>query len=323
MRDPILLPLPVPFSIRVVNSYLLLGDPLTLVDPGSEWPETKEELDSALSTHGLAVEDVEQIVLTHQHLDHVGLAAYVQERSGARVVAHELLVDYLADLPASMEAEDQYQASVMRLHGVAEDVIQELYDVSARHRKHGRSVTVDVPVAEGDRFEAGGREYVVHERPGHSPTDTLFVAADGRFGLAGDHLIATVSSNPVVHQPLRVPADPRKRMRALVAYIASRRQTATLDLEVLYAGHGPVVTGHDRLVGERIAFHDRRKHRIHDAVQRGSRTVREIAIDVWGEVARREAFLTMSEALGHLDLLEDEGRVTVGDDGDVLRYEPS
>ena len=117
--------LPVPFSVRAVNCYLLEGDPLTLVDPGADWPETVVELDASLAARGLRVEDVEQVVLTHQHYDHVGLAHTVRERSGATVVAHELLRGFLADLPGQMELEDTYQAEVMRLHGVPEAAIAE------------------------------------------------------------------------------------------------------------------------------------------------------------------------------------------------------
>ena len=82
--------LPVPFAVRAVNCYLLEGDPLTLIDPGADWPETLVELEASLSARGLRLEDVEQIILTHQHYDHVGLAHTVRERSGATVVAHHL-----------------------------------------------------------------------------------------------------------------------------------------------------------------------------------------------------------------------------------------
>ena len=70
-----------------------------------------------------------------------------------------------------------------------------------------------------------------------------------------------------------------------------------------------------------MTFHERRKERMLESLGAGSLTAHELALEIWGEVARKEPFLTLSEALGHLDLLEREGRVTVvdGDDG-VRRY---
>lgn len=318
----ITIPLPVPFSVRAVNGYLLEGDPLTLVDPGADWGETAVELDASLAARGLRVEDVEQVILTHQHYDHVGLAHTVRERSGATVVAHELLLAFLADLPGQMELEDTYQADVMRLHGVPEATIADLYAVSREHRIYGGSVTVDRTVREGDVIEAGGRRLLVEERPGHSPTDTIFVEESERLAIVGDHLIGHISSNPVIHRPLDRPADVRDRMRSLPLYLESLRRTAKLDVDVLLPGHGNPVESHRALVEERLDFHERRKERIHGGLAQGARTAHELALDLWGNVAEREAFLTLSEALGHLDLLEDEGRVATieGEDG-LLRYE--
>jgi len=318
----ITIPLPVPFSVRAVNGYLLEGDPLTLVDPGTDWEETAVELAAALAARGLRVEDVEQVILTHQHYDHVGLVHRVREQSGAIVVAHELLLPFLADLPGQMELEDIYQADVMRLHGVPEVTIAGLYAVSKEHRIYGGSVTVDRTVREGDVIQAGGRRLVVGERPGHSPTDTIFVEESERLAIVGDHLIGHISSNPVIHRPLDRPADVRDRMRSLPLYLDSLRRTAELDIDVLLPGHGNPVESHRALVDERLDFHDRRKERIYGGLAHGARTAHELALDLWGNVAEREAFLTLSEALGHLDLLEDEGRVCAveGDDG-LLRYQ--
>jgi glyoxylase-like metal-dependent hydrolase (beta-lactamase superfamily II) len=322
---PLLLPLPVPYAVRVVNAYLLLGEPLTLVDPGADWAETRSELEAGLAAHGLRLEDVERIVITHQHHDHAGLAHWIKERSGAEVVAHHGIVGHLAGLAwDSMEAEDQFQAGVMRLNGVAEERIQELYDVSKAHRVYGGSVAVDIPVAEGDTVRAGTHTFVVHERPGHSPSDLVLVDEHGEFALGGDHLIATISSNPVVHRPLDRPADPRERPAALVAYLDSLRRTAALDIGAVLPGHGPPVTDHGRLVGERMTFHERRKERVVETLGQGRATAHELALEIWGEVARKEPFLTLSEALGHLDLLERDGRVAVVEDDDGRRrYERS
>ena len=62
--------LPVPFAVRAVNCYLLEGDPLTLIDPGADWPETLVELEASLEARGLRVEDVDEV---HQRCVEQGL----------------------------------------------------------------------------------------------------------------------------------------------------------------------------------------------------------------------------------------------------------
>ena len=47
----------------------------------------------------------------------------------------------------------------------------------------------------------------------------------------------------------------------------------------------------------------------------------EIAQELWGNVAVTQAFLTLSEVIGHLDLLENEGLVREVVDDEVIRYE--
>ena len=166
-----------------------------------------------------------------------------------------------------------------------------------------------------------GRRVLVSRPITFGPTDTIFVDEDARVAIVGDHLIGKISSNPVVHRPLDRPADLRDRRRALVAYLDSLRATAELDLTLLLPGHGnPVEEGHGALVAERLDFHERRKERIFGALADGPLTAHAIALRLWADVAHREAFLTLSETLGHLDLLEDEGRVRQDEEDGLIRY---
>jgi glyoxylase-like metal-dependent hydrolase (beta-lactamase superfamily II) len=310
MTLPITIPLPIPFATRVVNAYLLPGAPVTVVDPGVDWDETETELASALAAHGLRLADVDQIVITHQHHDHAGFAHRLKALSGASVVAFRDAVPYLAGLPGeSMEAEDRYQADVMRLHGVPEELVQERFEFSKANRRYAGSVTVDRPVAEGDVVEAGGLRLTVHERPGHSPSDLVFVDEQERFALVGDHLIAGISPNPIAHRPLDRPAEPHDRPQALVAYLDSLRRTGELEFAVGLSGHGPPVDDARQLIRDRYEFHERRKEKVLTHIGDESPTAHEIALGIWADTARRESFLTLTETLGHLDILENEGRV--------------
>jgi glyoxylase-like metal-dependent hydrolase (beta-lactamase superfamily II) len=321
---PIALPLPIPFATRTVNAYLLPGEPLTIVDPGADTDEAATALETALAHHGLKPADVEQILITHQHLDHAGFAHRLQECSGASVVAHHQVVAHLAGLGwASMEAEDRFQSEVMGLHGSPESETRHLYEISKASRRYGGSLTVDAPVREGDVIEAGGGRLVVHERPGHSPSDLVFADEEGRFALVGDHLIAGISPNPLIHRPLDRPADPRDRPQALVAFLESMGRTATLSFDVGLSGHGPPVDDHVQLIRDRVEFHERRKDRVLETFAGSGRTAREIARALWGEVSDREPFLTLSETLGHLDLLEAERLVAPYEEDGLIRYVPS
>ena len=61
---------------------------LYLVDPASPYPDQQAALDRVLDAEAAAGREVAAVLLTHHHGDHVGAAAHVRARWGARVWAH-------------------------------------------------------------------------------------------------------------------------------------------------------------------------------------------------------------------------------------------
>ena len=315
--------LPTPFGIGDVNVWLLRGEPLTLVDAGPLMDETEARLDEALAALGARVEDLELIVLTHQHDDHVGLAGELRRRSGAEVAGTASLAAFLADVEASMDADDAYALATMRRHGVTARTMDTLAGISRAFRRFVADVPVGRIVAAGDELVAGGRAWQVRERPGHSPTDTVF-AADGVV-LAGDHLLEKISSNPIAHVPIGT-ADPAglaaapDRPRTLVTYLASLRDTAEDDRgELILPGHGDPFRGAADLVRKRAAMSERRAGKILRALDR-PRTAADVGRDLWRHVPVTQAYLVLSEVLGHLDLLEARGAVAAEERDGVAVY---
>src|SRR5688500_6343802 len=93
MDDIVQIPIPLP-HIRSVNTWLLRGEPLTLVDLGPYGDEAFEALRDGLRTAGVRVEDLELVLITHHHLDHSGLAATIAAQSGARIAALDRAAAY-------------------------------------------------------------------------------------------------------------------------------------------------------------------------------------------------------------------------------------
>ena len=104
-------------------------------------------------------------------------------------------------------------------------------------------------------------------------------------------------------------------------YLESLRKTRELPAEVVLPGHGEPVTDHVALIDERIAMHARRAEKLHKLIAERPRTAYELAQELWGNVAVTQAFLTLSEVVGHVDLLINEGRVREVADGEVVRFE--
>jgi glyoxylase-like metal-dependent hydrolase (beta-lactamase superfamily II) len=317
------LSIPTPFAVGRVNAYLIEDRPLTLVDSGPNSGKALDELERQLHARGHAIEDLELLVITHQHIDHLGLVDILARRSGAQVAALDLLADYVARYREDAERDDEFAESLMLRNGIPEDVVYALRSVSRAFRAWGSSAQVSRPLRHGEHLELRDRHLEVLHRPGHSPTDTLFWDAERRLLLAADHLLKHISSNPLIARPPGGPSDAAARPRALMTYLESLRATRELPAEIVLPGHGDPITDHVALVDQRLAFHARRAERVFRLVADQPRTAYEIAQAMWGNVAVTQAYLTLSEVLGHLDLLAADGRVveTAGDASGPVRFE--
>lgn len=309
--------IPTPFAVGRVNTYLLEDDPLTLVDSGPNSGKALDELERQLDSLGHGLEEIELILVTHQHIDHMGLVDIVAQRSGADVAAIDILAPFLARYSEDAELDDQHAAALMRSHGIPDDMVAALRSVSSSFRAWGSKATVTRRLADGELIELRDRTLEVQLRPGHSPSDTLFWDQRRRILLGGDHLIGHISSNPLLARPLD---GGEGRPRALVNYLESLRLTRELDAEIILPGHGEPVTDHVALIDSRFAMHERRAAKLLELIRGEPQTAHQLAHHLWGNVAVTQAFLTLSEVVGHMDLLLARGQATELEEDGVIRY---
>jgi glyoxylase-like metal-dependent hydrolase (beta-lactamase superfamily II) len=310
--------LPTPFMVGRVNCYLIEGEPLTLIDTGPNSGKALDELQHQIAERGNSIEDLELVILTHQHIDHIGLAEIIAARSGADVAAIDVAVNFLENFGEDAERDDQFAVELMLSHGISEDVVTALQSVSRSFRAWGSRPKVTRPLHDGEILSLGTRNLEVQHRPGHSPSDTLLWDADRRILFAADHLLAHISSNALITRPLDGSGE---RTQALVTYLESMRKTRELPAEIVLPGHGEPITDHVALIDERFAHSRRRAEKIHELIAERPRTGHELAQELWGDVAVTQAFLTLSEVIGHVDLLINEGRAREVRENGVIKFE--
>jgi len=323
------IPVPTPFAVGRVNVYLIEDEPLTLLDAGPNSGRALDALETGLAALGRGVEDLERIVISHQHMDHLGLVDILARRSGAEVAALGALAPWLARYGEFQDADDAFAEAVMARNGIPAETRLALRSVSHAFRGWGAKATVTLPLGEGDVLAFRDRRLRVHHRPGHSPSDTIFHDPERRTLLAADHLIKHISSNPLIARPLDAPLDDPdvaqglERPQSLVIYLRSLAQTRAMDdVELVLPGHGEAFADHRALIDERVRLHERRAAKIHRMVAEEPRTAYEVAQRMWGNVAVTQAYLTLSEVLGHMDLLLADGRVReIADADGVVRFE--
>ena len=311
------LAIPTPFAVGRVNVYLIEDEPLTLVDAGPNSGSSLDELQRQLADLGYSIEDLELILITHQHIDHIGLVDIVASHSGAEVAAIDRLVPFVENYGEAAAEDDAFASRTMLRHGIPPDVAQALQSVSLAFRAWGARATVGRTLREGELIEFRDRTLEVAFRPGHSPTDTVFHDRDRKLLIAGDHLIKHISSNPLISRLV----GSKERPQSLVTYLESLKKTRAMDLDLVLPGHGDPVTDHAALIDQRLALHARRAEKIHRLIAERPRTAYDVAQAMWGNIAVTQAYLTLSEVVGHVDLLTNAGRVVEHEDDGVVLYE--
>ena len=230
---------PTPFLVGAVNCYLIEDDPLTLVDTGPNSGKSPGRARAGARAHGHAIEDLELIVITHQHMDHLGLLEILARRSGAEVAALDLLAPLPGGLRRQRAADDAYAKAMMRRHGVPGDLVTALATVGAAFRPSARARDVTRPLRDGTSWPcATAASGPAPARPQPVRHAVLGRASSGIL-IGGDHLLAPISSNPLISRPLDVsPSGAGERPRALIDYIASMRAHPRAGAELVLPGHG-------------------------------------------------------------------------------------
>jgi glyoxylase-like metal-dependent hydrolase (beta-lactamase superfamily II) len=313
------LAIPTPFAVGRVNVYLIEDEPLTLIDAGPNSGTSLDVLQRGIDAVGHSLEDIELVILTHQHIDHLGLVSLVASRSGAEVAALDVAVPWVENYSTEAQAEDDFAYDMMLRHGIPKDVATALRSVSRAFQAWGSRADVTRVLTDGDEMRFRDRTLQVHHRPGHSPTDTIFHDRDRGMLIAGDHLLRHISSNPLITRPREGSSE---RPQSLVIYLESLRATREMDLDLVLPGHGEPITDHRALIDERFAGHERRAAKIQRLLAERPRSAHGLAQALWGNIAVTQAYLTLSEVLGHVDLLLNAGTVREIDRDGISVFDP-
>jgi glyoxylase-like metal-dependent hydrolase (beta-lactamase superfamily II) len=303
------LSLPTPYPVGPVNAYLLPGPPVTLVDCGPKTREALAALETGLAGAGTRLGQVERLIITHGHVDHFGLAARVAVESGARVMVHA------ADRP-KLQVDRSFLAPMRRFireAGFPEEFSDGLINVLRAYRDQLDRVTPTDTLADGDRLPLADDSLEVLHTPGHAQGHICLRAGDAL--ISGDLLLEEISPNPIIEF-----GPDGTRLRTLPALLGSLRRVEALAPAVAYPGHGDPLREPAARAAELLRHHMGRKEDLAQMLASRAWTLRELA-DAWfRNLQEFNVILGLSEVMGHLDLLEDEGRLTVERRGGVARY---
>jgi len=97
MQAPIRIELPTIYGMKTVNAYLFLDPVPTLIDCGEKTSASWDALVAALKKYGLQIKDIERVIITHAHVDHIGMAGKIAAHSKAQIWVNEYCYTWATD----------------------------------------------------------------------------------------------------------------------------------------------------------------------------------------------------------------------------------
>jgi len=295
--------IPTPFAVGDVHTYLLKGESLTLFDAGVKTDEAWEAMKLELKELGYTPGDIEQIVLTHHHPDHVGLVDGFDRLKA--IYGHQDTERWLTHDEAFFKRFKSYFYNLYNAFGVSEDHHSFFKHLQDPLKYVGKGKLTKV-LQEGD-VVPGHPEWKVLETAGHAESHLSFYREEDWSMISGDHLLHHISSNPLLEPP-RYPGG--ERPKPLVTYRKTLQKCLDIPIGTVYPGHGQIFEQPHELIQARLVKQEERAEKVYNMLTEPQTTFM-VCKQLFPRHIEKQFGLTMSETMGQLDYLESTGRVHI------------
>ena len=293
--------------LRYVNVYVIeVPKGVVLVDAG--WPvdEAWQNLNDGLLSIGYSIADVEGVLVTHNHADHLGLAGRIREASGAWVAMHRLDAEHVSSETDPIQMQREGESWLIRA-GVDAAANPSLVVDAGQRVDFGRLPEADRLIEDGERPLPGAPAIRALWTPGHSPGHLCFIDDERGLLMSGDHLLPRISPHISVH--------PGEHGDPLGTYLDTLNSMQGLnDLEVLPA-HEYRFLGVDARVEQMNAHHEERLAEVLQAIaEKPGSTTYEISSHLtwshgWENTQGMLRRAAMGETLAHIVHLVSRGAI--------------
>lgn len=312
------IPVPLPENpLRELNSYFIMGKGHNLlIDTGFRRPECREALLSGLRALGAKQEETD-VVLTHLHSDHSGLAPEVVGRE-RKIYASAVDISHLCH--SEDWGKNWGQGFLDMGFPPAEvEAIRKVNPASTMAPIHSDQYEM---LGEGDTLTCG--EYTLEPvfTPGHTPGHQCYYLREQKVLFTGDHVLFDITPNITDWDDLP---------DALGRYLESLDKIDRYQVDLALPGHRQTGDLHER-VARLKRHHNLRLEEARQALKAGpGSTTYDLAGHMtwkvrgrsssWADFPLSQKWFAVGECQAHLDRLEQLGELSRHWDGNVWRYE--
>lgn len=296
-----------------LNSYLIKSDERTLlIDTGLNFPQAFQSLCHGLSEAGVKPQMLTDILLTHFHVDHVGLVPRFKEISkDSKLWIHRAEAEISRFMMKDFETYIKSTVSFLKSNGAPTSIafnLQKFHPAFFTPQAYEEIAKKALSLEDGQEISVGDYCFQVLWMPGHSPGHICLYEPSLKALIAGDHVLPTIT--PHVSQFLEN-TDP------LADYLQSLEKVERFDIEVVLPAHETAFTSLRERVRQLRNHHEQRLKEIVNALGTGSSNPYTLASKVhwnvnyksWEDFPPFQKYLALGEAVSHLTFLSKKGVV--------------
>lgn len=313
-----LIEIPNPYSTEATNCFFISGISPTLIDTGVATDEAYKSLSESLSEIGSGIQSISRVILTHGHADHRALAPRIHRESGAEVFCHELEASKVTEVSETQETLRKSRSTAFfRSMGVPEELMPPLVETSRNPSINPRLDCVSF-LNEGDRVRLGEVNLRVLHTPGHScGSICLYEEQSGLMFtgdtlLSGSHITALLETDMIAEDP---------EYNGLKLHIESLQRLLGLNASYVLPGHGPVLDEYESIVTDLLERHRKRRRHIMRSLRNGPRSLYQVCRSTFIFLSADDLYLALSEVIGNLGVLIEEGQVVQHREGGLICFE--
>jgi glyoxylase-like metal-dependent hydrolase (beta-lactamase superfamily II) len=238
------------FSPDSVNMYLIKTDDGFLsIDTGWDSPPSLKSLEDQLAEIGASLTDIKQVIITHCHIDHLGMIVRLKKLSNPKLYIHykemELIKIRFSGGDNFLPMTDKF----LKKHGVPESELPPP-EIQLPIPDDLASISPDELLHGGEQIAAGRYTLKVVHAPGHTPGHIVLFEPQKKFVFSGDLLLPTISTNAAFHvQHIRNP---------LQKYLKTLLKLKKMDIHQVLPGHEYIYTNPGERI-DKLILHNKEK----------------------------------------------------------------
>lgn len=292
------------FPDHVNNCYLVMSDPIILIDTGSGWDSANNDLVKSFETiseefgESVSLKDVGIVIVTHGHIDHFGGVNFVIDESAADLWIHELDASVIRHFKERLLYSSTNVHLFLQRSGLSEDRVNALIQMNKWSKDTFHPREVDRMIVEGP---LEGTPLHAYHVPGHCPGQVCLQLDDILF--TADHVLSNITPNQSPESITRY-TGVGHYMQAL------RKVKAISGIRIGLGGHEDEMPELEARIDATLDFHDDRLNKTLDILAE-PRTIAELSHGLFGDRVDYHILLAMLESGAHLEFLYERGQLVV------------